>query len=136
RGTVGATSPSTSDYYKIATWNARSLYKPGKLANIIKEMARMEVDVLGVSETCWKGDGEFETNLPDQEEVFKVIYSGGENNRQGVGIIIKKKTEGSILLPQMISERIMVIRLKPTPVNILIVQAYAPCEDSEEEEKE
>ena len=42
----------------------------------------------------------------------------------------------SILMCEPISERIIIIRLKATPVNILIIQIYAPCEEAEEEEKE
>ena len=35
-----------------------------------------------------------------------------------------------------ISDRIMIMRLKAVPVNLLIVQVYAPCEDAEDEEKD
>jgi len=38
---------------KIATWNVRSLVKDGKLKNILKEMERMKLNILGVSNTQW-----------------------------------------------------------------------------------
>ena len=38
----------------------------------------------------------------------------------------------SILMCEPISEKIIIIRLKATPVNILIIQIYAPCEEAEE----
>ena len=136
RGIAGVTAPSSSDCYRISTWNVRSLHKSGKLANVIKEMARMEIDIMGVTETCWKGEGVFTTNIPGSEENYQIIYSGGKINRRGVGIITKETATKSILFHTMISERIMVIRLKATPVNILIIQVYAPCEDSKDEEKE
>jgi exonuclease III len=41
----------------------------------------------------------------------------------------------SVLMCEPISERIIVMRLKAAPVNMLIVQIYAPCEDAKEEEK-
>ena len=44
---------------KISTWNARSLHQAGKPANVAKEMIRMDIDVLGVSETFWKNTGHF-----------------------------------------------------------------------------
>ena len=42
----------------------------------------------------------------------------------------------SVLMCEPISERSIVMRLKAAPVNILIVQIYAPCEEAKEEEKE
>ena len=51
------TSPSSRDRWKIGSWNVRSLLKPGKLANVLNEMASLELDVMGVSETFWKDSG-------------------------------------------------------------------------------
>ena len=43
----------------------------------------------------------------------------------------------SVMLWEPISERIMIMRLKVTPINMLIVQIiYAPCEDDEGDEKD
>ena len=50
RGTAGV-SAQLNCYYKIGTWNVRSLNVLGKLANVLQEMNRLEVDVLGVRET-------------------------------------------------------------------------------------
>ena len=136
RGTAGAASSSVSDCYRIGTWNVRSLHQAGKMANVLQEMVRMDVDIMGVAETFWKEDGEFMTELPDVEEKFKVIYSGGEKNRRGVGIILRGKVGNSVLLYRPISERILVMRLKGTPVNVLIIQVYAPNEDGDEKDKE
>jgi len=102
----------------------------------MQEMSRMGVDVMGVAETFWKDDGEFQTELPDSTDKFKVIYSGGEKNRRGVGMILKGNARNSILLYRPISERIIVMRLQGVPVNLLILQVYAPNEDGDEEEKE
>jgi hypothetical protein len=38
-----------------SAWNVRSMYQPGKLENVILEMKRLNIDVLGVSEMRWKG---------------------------------------------------------------------------------
>ena len=47
---TGASS-SISDCKKIGSWNVRSLNKPGKLTNVISEIKRMGVGILGVAET-------------------------------------------------------------------------------------
>jgi len=136
RGIAGATSPSSSVCYKIGTWNVRSLSQPGKMAGIFQEMERMNVDIMGVSETCWKDEGDFKSGLPGMEDIYRVIYSGGEKNRKGVGVILRGDVERSVLNYNLISDRIITVKLKATPVNLLLIQVYAPCEDAEEEEKE
>ena len=136
RGIAGAASPSSSGCYRIGTWNVRSLYQAGKIANTIKEISRMKVDILGVVETFWKGEGVFMTEIPDSEEKYRVIYSGGDKNRRGVGMILRGGISKSVLQYNLISDRIMTLRLKAAPVNLLLIQVYAPCEDGEEDEKE
>src|SRR6267154_240822 len=67
-----------SDYNKIGTWNVRSLYKPGKLANVPKEMKRTRVGIMEVAETFWDKEGFFQTQLPEGEggDKYHVFYSG------------------------------------------------------------
>jgi exonuclease III len=124
------------DDYKIGTWNVRSLNQPGKLANVLKEMNRMKINILGISETFWDGEGDFMETVPGTQDRFRVIYSGGEKKRRGVCMILREKVGNSVLNYRLITDRIMVVRLKASPVNLLVVQVYAPCEDSSEDEKE
>ena len=51
------------DQYSIGIWNVRSMNQ-GKLEVVKQEMARVNVDILGISELKWTGMGEF--NLDDQ----------------------------------------------------------------------
>ena len=46
------------EQYCIGTWNVRSMNQ-GKLEEVKEEMARVNVDVLGISELGWTGMGEF-----------------------------------------------------------------------------
>ena len=137
-GKAAAPSPSSSDCNRVGTWNVRSLYKAGKLAGVMKEMKRMKIGIMGVAETCWDKEGTFTTQLPEKVggDKFKVFFSGGVKKRRGVGVIVKEEVGRSVMMCAPISERIIVMRLKMTPINMLTVQIYAPCEDDEDEEKE
>ena len=69
----------------IGTWNVRSMNQ-GKLEVVRQEMARVNIDILGISEVRWTGIGEF--NLDDHY----IYYCGQESVRgNGVAIIVNKR---------------------------------------------
>ena len=71
--------------YYIGTWNVRSMNQ-GKLEVIKQEMARVKVDILGISKLKWTGMGEF--NSYDHY----INYCGQESlRRNGVAIIVNKR---------------------------------------------
>src|SRR6267154_553125 len=111
---------------------------PGKLANVLKEMKRMGVGIMGVAETFWDKEGSFPTQLPESErgDKYHVFYSGGKKRRRGMGVIVREEVVKSVMMWEPIAERIMIMRLKVAPINMLIMQIYAPCEDDEEEKKD
>ena len=57
---------------KIATWNVQTMLQKGKLQNVIQEMKRMNINILGLSEMRWKGAGCITS------DGYKVLYSGGD----------------------------------------------------------
>src|SRR5437899_7042422 len=59
RGGAGVFTLLVGDCNKIATWNVRSLYRSGKLANVLKEMKRMGIGIMGVAETICNNEGSF-----------------------------------------------------------------------------
>ena len=109
RGIAGAPPPSSSDCYKIGTWNVRSLYQPGKLGNTLQEMVRMRMDILGVAETFRDGNGEFSTNIPGTRDSFRVLHSGGDKKRRGVGVILRGTIGNAVMHYETISDRIMLL---------------------------
>ena len=73
------------EQYCIGTWNVRSMNQ-GKLEVVKQEMAKVNVDILGISELKWTGMGEFNSDDP------YIYYCGQESlRRNGVAIIVNKR---------------------------------------------
>ena len=73
------------EQYCIGTWNVRSMDK-GTLKVIKQVMARVNIDILGISEFKWTGMGEFNS---DDHYIY---YCGQESlRRNGVAIIVNKR---------------------------------------------
>ena len=72
------------EQYCIGTWNVRSMNQ-GKLKVVRKEMARVNIDILGISKLKWTGMGEF--NSDDH----CIYYCGQESLRRNVVALIVNK---------------------------------------------
>ena len=73
------------EQYCIGTWNVRSMNQ-GKLDVVTQETARVNIDILGISELKWVRVGEFNS---DDHYIY---YCGQESlRRSGVAIIINKR---------------------------------------------
>ena len=73
------------EQYCIGTWNVRSISQD-KLEVVKQEMARVNIDILGISELKWTGMGEFNS---DDHYIY---YCGQESlRRNGIAIIINKR---------------------------------------------
>ena len=72
------------EQYCIGTWNVRSMNQ-GKLEVVKQEMARMNINIPGISELKWIGMGEFNS-------VDYIYYCGQESlRRNGVTIMVNKR---------------------------------------------
>ena len=72
------------EQYCIGTWNVRSMNQ-GKLEVVKQELARVNVNILGISEPKWTGKGEFNS---DDHYIY---YCGQESlRRNGVTIMVNK----------------------------------------------
>ena len=73
------------EQYCIGTWNVRSMNQT-KLGVVKQEMARVNINILGISELKWTGMGEFNS---DDHYIY---YCGQESPRRiGVAIIVNKR---------------------------------------------
>ena len=79
------------EQYCIGTWNVRSMNQ-GELEVVKQEMARVNIDILGISKLKWTGVGKFNSD----DNCF--YYCGQESlRRNGVVIIGNKRVHNSIL---------------------------------------
>ena len=93
----------------------------GKLEVVKQEMARVNVDILGISELKWTGIGEFNS---DDHYLY---YFGQESlRRNGVAIMVKKRAQNAVLGCNLKNDRIISVRFQGKPFNITVIQVYAP----------
>ena len=102
----------------------------GKLEVVKQEMARVNVDILGISELKWTGMGEF--NSDDHYS-----YSCGQESfrRNGVAIMVNKRVLNAVLGCNLKNNRMVSVHFQK-PFNITVIQVYAPTSNAEEAEVE
>ena len=94
-------------------------------------MARVNVDILGISELKWTGMGEF--NSDDQY----IYYCGQESlRRNGVAIMVNKRVRNAALGCSLKNDRMISVRFQGKPFKITVIQVYAPTSNAEEAEVE
>ena len=103
----------------------------GKLEVVKQEMARVNIDILEISELKWTGMGEF--NSDDH-----YIYDCGQESlrRNGVAIIVNKRVRNVVIGCNLKNDRMISVHLQVKPFNITVIQVYALTCNAEEAEAE
>ena len=118
------------EQYCIGTWNVGSTNQ-GKLEVVKQEMARVNIDILGISELKWTGMGEF-----NSDDHF-IYYCGQESlRRNGVAIMVNKRVRNAVLGCNLKNDRMISVCLQGKPFNITVIQVYAPTSNAGEAEVE
>ncbi|XP_059048932.1 craniofacial development protein 2-like [Achroia grisella] len=116
---------------QISTWNVRTLLSPGKLEEVIEEMNRIEIDILGLCEVRWEGSGYY------WKENNRIIYTGREKQgTNGTAIILNKKWGKLVENTIHYSDRITAVKIKADSTNLIIIQVYMPTSSYPDEEIE
>ena len=103
----------------------------GKLEAVKQQIARMNVNILGISQLKWTGMGEF--NSDDHY----INYCGQESlRRDGVAIIVNKRVGNAVLGCNLKNDRMISVRFQGKPFSITVIQVYALTSDAEEAEVE
>ena len=128
---MGGDSAKTTTLFGF--WNVSTMYEQGKMAQVVVEMKRYKLDILGVSESRWTRSGIMKTGTGET-----MLYLGREDglHYEGVTIILKKGMEKYLMEWKPINSRILLARLKGRQTNITIIQCYAPTNDNDNLDKD
>ena len=103
----------------------------GKLEVVKQEMARVNIDILGIGELKWTGLGEFNS---DDHYIY---YCGQESlRRNGVAIMVNKTVQNAVLGCNLKNDRMISVLYQGKTFNITVIQVYAPTSNAEEAEVE
>ena len=82
-------------------------------------MARVNINILGISELKWTGMGEF--NSSDH-----YIYFGGQKSlrRNGVALIVNKRVQNAVLGCNLKNDRMISVCFQGKLFNITVIQVY------------
>ena len=99
----------------------------GKLEVVKQELARVNIDILGISKLRWTGMGEFNS---DDHYMY---YCGQESlRRNGVAMIVNKRVRNAVLGCNLKNDRMISVCFQGKPFNITIIQVCAPTSNAEE----
>ena len=95
-----------------------------------QEMARVNINILGIRELRWTGMGEFNS---DDHYIY---YCGQESlRRNGVAIIANKRVQNAVSGCNLKNDRIISVGFQGKPFNITVIQVFAPTNNAEEAEQ-
>ena len=103
----------------------------GKLEVVKQEMARVNIDILKISELKWTGMGEF---YSDDHYIY---YCRQESlRRNGVAIVVNKRVRNAVLGGSLKNNRMISVYFQGKPFNIMVIHVYAKTNNAEEAEVE
>ena len=102
-----------------------------KLEVVKQKMARVNIEILGISKLKWTGMSEF--NSVDHY----IYYCGQESlGRNGVAVLVNKRVQNAVLGCNLKKDRMISVRFQAKPFNIMVIQVYVPTSNAEEAEVE
>ena len=96
-----------------------------------QEMARVNVDILGISELKWTGIGEF-----NSDDHYNYYCEQESLRRNGAVIIVNKSVQNAVLGCNLKNDRMISVRIQGKPFNIIVIQVCALTSNAEEAEVE
>ena len=115
---------------RVGAWNVRSLNRSGRLENLKREMGRLKLDVVGISEVRWQDEQDFWSGD------YRIINTKSNRGNAGVGLVMNKKIGHRVSYYEQHSERLIVAKIDTKPQPTTIVQVYMPTSAADDEEIE
>ncbi|KAG5573068.1 hypothetical protein H5410_062834 [Solanum commersonii] len=116
-----------SSKLRVGSWNIGSL--TGKSIELVKILKKRRINIACVQETKWVG-----SKARDVDR-FKLWYSGGSRDRNGVGILVDGNLRELVVEVRRISDRLMTIKLVIGGYTLSVISASAPQVGLDEEAK-
>ena len=98
----------------------------GKLEGVKQEMARVNVDILGISKLKWTGMDEFNS---EDHYIYNCRQESLRRNR--VAMMVNKRVQNAVLGCNLKNDRMISVRFQGKPFNITVIQVYAPTSNAE-----
>ena len=102
----------------------------GKVEVVKQEMARVYVNMLGISKLRWTGMSEFNS---DDHYIY---YCGQESlRRNGVALIVNKRVQNAVLECSLKNDKMISVHFQGKPFSLTVIQVYAPTSNAEDAER-
>ncbi|GFR75443.1 craniofacial development protein 2-like [Elysia marginata] len=129
------TRSMTSPRHQVRSdaWHAQTIYETGKTAQVISEMQKYRLNILGISEVRWNGASKYVA--PTREVIY---YSPRDDglHREGVALVFDRETNKNLMEWEPINHRTIRARLYSRFAKLTTVQCYAPTEAAADDEKD
>ena len=102
----------------------------GKLEVVKQETARVNINILGISELKWTGMGKF-----NSDDHYIYYYRRESLRRNGVALIVNKRVKNTVLRCSLKNDREIAVHFQGKPFSITVIQADTPTSSAEEAER-
>ena len=98
----------------------------GKLEVVKQEMARVNINILGISKLKWTGMGEFKS-----DDHYSYYCRQESLRRNGVAIMVNKGVQNVVHGCNLKNNRMISVSFQGKPFNITVIQVYAPTSNKQ-----
>lgn len=107
------------------------MYRAGALSTLAQTLSEYKCDITTIQKIRWVGQGVL------QKRNYDFYYScGPREHKLGVGFLIDGKIRNRVINFNLVSSRLCCLRIKTAFFNISIINAHAPTEDKNKEDKD